>query len=171
MGVALSVEVTGSRNAARLRAACLALASSGLGLSAFQVGAGPTRLIDGAPALHLALAIGLAVAALALAWRGLAEWRGGVPDGSLPTLAIDEAGAVAVSAGPGRPARPLALRASCQLPGLIVLVLAPSPGDARAAGPGRLVTLLLGRDQLPDDAWRKLLVWLRWMERGRHSAT
>ncbi len=42
--------------------------------------------------------------------------------------------------------------------------------DARAGG--RRVRLLLGRDRFPDEAaWRRLLAWLGWLDRGGRGET
>jgi len=170
MGVALTLEVAPSRNVARLRGLCLALPAVGLWLSALHLAGGPTRLIDGSAALHASLAFALGVAGLALALRGGVEWRARASDAAGRMLIVDDSGAVTVSPEPGRAAVPAELRATCTLPGLIVLVLAPYPANMSSAGPGRPVTLLLGRDGMPDHVWRRLHVWLQWMERGRHAA-
>jgi hypothetical protein len=56
---------------------------------------------------------------------------------------------------------------ACRLPGLIVLVLAPYPHERPRA---RTLHLVLGRDAMGGDAWRRLNRWLRWMQRGQHLA-
>jgi hypothetical protein len=61
----------------------------------------------------------------------------------------------------------MALRSSCDLAGLTLLVLTQYPGRAPARRQDAPVTLLLGRDAMPDDAWRRLHVWLHWIDRGR----
>jgi len=167
MGVALMLEVAPSRHVARLRALCLALPALALWLSALHLSAGPTRLVQGSEAVHAMLAASLGIAGVALALRAGFEWRARDAAGRL--LAIDDSGAVAVSPEPGAPTVPARLRATCVLPGLIVLVLAPYPGNTAAKRASRPVTLLLGRDAMPDHGWRRLHVWLQWTERGRHS--
>lgn len=169
MGVALTLEIPPSRRAALLTAAAPAVAAAGALLAAAQLAVGPTLMIEGPPALRHPIAGGLALSAVALgAWAWSVLRRAAAP--AAAALAVDAAGAPSVSDVRGAPARPVVLRASCVLPGLIVLVLAPYPRESSAQGRvhGPL-TLMLGRDTLPDDDWRRVRRWLCWMERGRHD--
>jgi hypothetical protein len=50
---------------------------------------------------------------------------------------------------------------------LTLLVVAPYPAQPAADRRTRPATVLLGRDALSDEGWRRLQVWLRWIERGR----
>lgn len=169
MGVALTLDIARSRNAARLLAAAPAVAAAGALFSAVHLALGPTLMLEGSPTLRVALAAVLALLGTALAMRAGIALRS-APAPAAAALRVDAEGAPWLVAAPGAPLRPVALRASCVLPGLIVLVLAPYPDAAAASAPRRRpVTLLLGRDTLPDDAWRRLRRWLCWMERGRHD--
>lgn len=170
MGIALTLELAGSRAGARLEASGFGVAAAGLLLSAIQFTTGPTLAIEGPPALRLSIAAVLALVAAVPAWRAAVALRR-APRPSGETLQVDEAGRAMLTARGAAAGRPMILRSSCRLPGLIVLVLAPYPGQAASRRTEhRPVTLLLGRDALPDDAWRHLSRWLRWMERGRHAA-
>lgn len=183
MSVAFETGVTPSANEARWRAASLAIPAAGLALCAAQLASGPAFVLDGSP--HAALAAGLACAAGALVLavaalrevlarrRPRAAGRAGVRGGAVPSprgtrsLVVDEAGLPALREAPGAPPRAMSLRTWCTLPGLTVLLLAPYPPQRVRGRRARPVALVLGRDGLPDDAWRRLHVWLRWTERGR----
>jgi hypothetical protein len=169
MGVALTLEVPPSRRAALLTSAAPAVAAAGALLAAAQVALGPTLMLEGPAALRPLVAAGMVVPAVALAaWAWVLLRRAAAP--AAAALAVDAAGAPWVHDTRGAPARPVVLRASCVLPGLIVLVLAPYPQHAAASKRGHgPLTLMLGRDTLPDDDWRRVMRWLRWMERGRHD--
>jgi hypothetical protein len=195
-GVAFEVEVTRSRNAARLASLAAAIPSVGLALAGWQVAAGPTLLLDGPASLRGAVAALAAAAAGLLAWRSVralrksdaagapsAEGTAGavrpgtsrigpspraeLPDGTV--LVVDAAGTPNLRLPGGLPSVPRCLRHGCTLPGLMLLVLAPSPGNPPAAW-RRPTTLLLGRDTMSAESWRRLNVWLLWMERGRNDA-
>lgn len=169
MSVALTLEIPPSRRAARLAAAAPSVAAAGAFLAAAQIGLGPTLMLEGPPALRQLIAAGMFALATALGtWAWVVLGRAATP--AAATFAVDAVGTASVRDVRGAPARPVVLRASCVLPGLIVLVLAPYPqasaGSARDYGP---LTLMIGRDCLPDDDWRRVRRWLCWMERGRHD--
>ena len=187
MSVAFAVEVTPSAGAARWRCVLLGIPAAGLALTGLQLASGPTVLHDAAPALAYAAvagcgagALGLAVAALGGLRRRPGRRPGAPRDGAAGAsgdasaraeasraLVVDEEGRPALREGRAAAPRPMSLRAWCMLPGLTLLVLAPyapQPAGGRRARP---VTLVLGRDAVSDEAWRRLHVWLRWNDRGR----
>jgi hypothetical protein len=181
-GVAFRIEVTRSRNGARLGALAAAVPAAGLLLAAWQLASGPTLLVDGPAPLRAALAM-LCACAAAWLWRRGPGRRSGIraararrvagrpADGTstLPgaSLVVDDAGVPGLGSRAGEAATPQVLHASCALPGLMILRLAPHPRNpARARR--RPTTLLLGRDTMTEESWRRLNVWLRWTERGRH---
>jgi hypothetical protein len=172
MSVAFEIEVAPSRAHARTVAAIRAVPAVGAALVALQVAGGPTVLAGDEPlaralavALGASLAVVLSVAAL-LAWR-----RPAAPGAPLGTvLAVDAAGEATLRAPGAAAPRPVSLKASCRLPGLTVLILAPYLLHSPEGRGARMTTLLLGRDAMPDDAWRRLHAWLRWLERGRRLA-
>ena len=167
MGVAVEIELTRSRAAARWAALCALVPAAGLMLAAAQLVAGPTLLLDGPVEVRALLAVAcaaLSVCALGLAVLDLRLARG---RGAGVALRVDEDGVPTLQGVASEPARPMALRASCTLPGLTLLVMAPYsllPPGRRFARP---TVLLVGRDAVPGEAWRRLHVWLRWIERGR----
>jgi hypothetical protein len=167
MGVAVEIEVTRSRGAARWAASAAAVSALGLVLAGLQLASGPTVLIDAPFAARVVFACVCGALAVGIAGVAIRDLRGVPTPGPVRRLRVDEAGE-AVLVGPDpTSARPMALRASCTLPGLTLLVMAPyllQPPSGRRARP---TVLLLGRDAVPAQAWRRLHVWLRWMERGR----
>jgi len=163
MSVAFGFEVTRSRRAAYLFAFGWTIPAVGLALAAVQLASGPTLLFQSEPTLQASLALPSVVGALFCATRAWRAARRTDGPGTAVLLSVDEAGAPSLAAGQGAPAVPAVLRATCALPGLILLVLSPSAPQAST------VTVLSGRDGLSDDDWRRLNVWLRWMERGRHT--
>jgi len=168
MGVAVRIEVTPSRAAARWAAAGTLAGVAGLLLAAVHLLSGPTLLVD-APfdrrATVAAACAALAVWGAVLALRDLHGARGR-PTGL--SLRVGEDGDAVLHGPAPMPARPMALRATCTLPGLTLLVMAPSsPQPSVWRRFARPTVLLLGRDAVPQDAWRRLHVWLRWIERGR----
>jgi hypothetical protein len=199
MSVAFELEVAPSRAVARLTALARAVPAAAAALFALQAAAGPVALLGGDPTVRGFAATLAAVLALSLGRSAIAAGRGradpGAPagtrlsvdaDGS-PALvapgAVSARGALRTVPGPAPgapgndsapagspPAQPLRLGASCRLPGLTLLILAPSADHSRGVRRVRPFPLLLGRDAVPDDAWRRLHAWLRWLERGRRSA-
>jgi hypothetical protein len=165
MSVAVQIEVTRSRSVAAWAAICALVAASGLILAAVQLLEGPTLLVE-ASGLRVSLAVGcvaLAVCTVGCAARDLRSSQAGAAGLS---LRVDEEG-MPVLHGPAlSPARPMTLRASCTLPGLTLLVMAPSSAQPSTRRSARPTVLLLGRDAVSADAWRRLHVWLRWIERG-----
>jgi hypothetical protein len=168
MGVAFDLEVTPSRAAAKAALLSAAIAASGLVLCAVQLGSGPTLVLHGPPDVRIAVAAACALVAVALMILALRTRRIGA-DALGERLEVGPDGEAALCRdGPG-PGRRMRLRAACVLPGLTLLVLAPylpQPGSWRRVP---VVTLVLGRDAVSADAWRRLHVWLRWIERGRHG--
>jgi len=104
----------------------------------------------------------LATAALGFVWMACrAAWSRNAPS----LLMLTEAGRVSLDGVP------FDLYSISRLPGLIVLVLAPISSErsklARCLfGPDRTRVLLLGKDAQSADQWRRLNVWLIWVERG-----
>jgi hypothetical protein len=174
MSVAFAIEVTRSAAEGRWRALATAIPAAGLGTAAVQLHAGPTFAIEGPPALRAAATLACALGAAALASASLRALRRGPgaraavdPKDAGRALVVDEAGRPALRE-PGDPApRPMALQAWCTLPGLTLLVLAPYLPQPPSRRRTPRATLVLGRDGVPDEAWRRLHVWLRWIERGR----
>jgi hypothetical protein len=177
-GVAFEVALTRSRHAARLSALSAAIPAAGLALAGWQLLAGPTLVAADPPALRAVLAAMVVVSAAVLACWALRAARCGCPDGGARKdaaaespggfLVVDERGVASLRPPDGQPQRPYLLRTSCALPGLILLVLAPDPGNSPRTRQS-WATLRLGRDTMTDEHWRRLNVWLRWMERGRHD--
>ena len=183
MGVAFETGVTPSASEARWRAASLAIPAAALALCADQLASGPVFVLDGSPRAALAAGLACAAGALVLGVAALRRVRAGgrtrgaepspARGGADPTraggrsLVVDEAGLPALREAPGAPPRAMSLRTWCTLPGLTVLLLAPYPPQRVRGRRARPVALVLGRDALSDDAWRRLHVWLRWTERGR----
>jgi hypothetical protein len=183
MSVAFETGVTPSASEARWRAASLAIPAAGLAVCAFHLASGPAFVLDGSPRVALAAGLGctagalvLAVAALrAVLVRGRPRAAGWAPPRGAAgpsravarSLVVDEAGLPALREAPCAPPRAMSLRTWCTLPGLTVLLLAPYPPQRARGRRARPVALVLGRDALPDEAWRRLHVWLRWTERGR----
>ena len=168
MGVAVEIEVTPSRAAARWAAAGTLTGVAGLLLAAVHLLSGPTLLVD---ALFDRRAAVAAVLAALAAWGGLLalrDLRGARRMPSGLALRVGEDGEAVLHGPAPTPARPMALRATCTLPGLTLLVMAPCFPEPSVWGRfARPTVLLLGRDAVPQDAWRRLHVWLRWIERGR----
>ncbi|MFT4100456.1 MAG: hypothetical protein QM674_05325 [Burkholderiaceae bacterium] len=115
------------------------------------------------------------VVCLALSWRQRRAGRG--PDGGAGGafdrgwLVIDEAGAAAWRRDTPVAVTPLALRDGYLGQTLISLRFAPADplaGTAVRTGPGaaRSLHLLLARDAVPADQWRRLRVWALWRQRG-----
>jgi hypothetical protein len=169
MSVAFEIEVAPSRVVALLHASTWALPAAGALLAAVQCAWGPTWLLPQTGSIRLLLATALLAAAAVLARRAWLDLRAASVPFPGRVLAVCEAGEPAVAVVPGRPPEPSRLRASCRLPGLILLVLSPSGSGSGGWSGASTVTLLSGRDGLPDEDWRRLNVWLRWMERGRHT--
>jgi hypothetical protein len=173
-GVAFEIALKRSRHAARLAALSAAIPAAGLSLAAWQWMSGPTLVAADPPLLRTVLATLAVLAAAALAWRALRDGRGGVPrheteaEAASGFLVVDEQGVPSLRPPGGSSSPPCSLRSSCALPGLILLVLAPYPSNSPQPRP-RAITLRLGRDTMTDEYWRRLNVWLRWMERGRHD--
>lgn len=165
MSVAVQIEVTRSRSVAAWAGLCALVAASGLMLAAWQLLEGPTLLLE-ASGLRVLLAVAcaaLAAGAVGCAARDLRSRLGGVAGLS---LRVGEDGMPALHGPAPSPARPMTLRASCTLPGLTLLVMAPSSPQPSTRRSARPTVLLLGRDAVPADAWRRLHVWLRWIARG-----
>jgi hypothetical protein len=168
MGVAVEIEVTASRAAAHWSAAATLAGVAGLLLAAGHLLSGPTLLLD-APFDRRAAVAAICVALAA--WGGLLalrELRGARRGASRLALRVGEDGEAVLDGPAFTPGRPMALRATCTLPGLTLLVMAPYATQPSVWGRfARPTVLLLGRDAVPQDAWRRLHVWLRWIERGR----
>lgn len=169
MGVACEVEVTHSRDGARLQALCAAVPAAALALAALQLLRGPTLIVEGPEWLRVASAAMCLLGAMGLAWIGVRAWLGRGAGGPVAAIAIDAEGAASLRQARDARWQPMALRSSCVLPGLILLVMAPYPASPARDRLGRTQTLLLGRGGVNDESWRRLKVWLRWMERGRHA--
>lgn len=167
MGVAFDLDLGASSGTARrLDAASWLLPAAGLALSACHLAIGPVAALDGPPALRWVLAGSAGLAALAMTVRSVHALRArgacAAPGGR---LRVDDDGALLLLSD--GLARPMALRASCPLPGLTLLVVAPYPGQSDAAScRSRPLALRIGRDAVPPEHWRRLHVWLRWTERG-----
>jgi hypothetical protein len=168
MGVAFELRTARSRVLYAWGAASLGIGVSGLALSAWHLGSGPTWLLDdpGPAATFMPMA---ALGLLAWGLRSLpGRALGWVPHGS--RLRVDEDGLPSLALEAERRAVPMSLHACGAIGGLSWLVLAPYAAQPRRWGVARTRTLVLGRDAVPADAWRRLHVWLRWCERGRHGA-
>lgn len=167
MGVAFDLEVTRSRGADRLDAAAWLIGAAGLALASFQLASGPVFVLDGPTALRAGWSAVAATGAAVALWRAarVLGTRPPGPVGRAERLHVDDDGGVVLRRG-GEPGRPMALRASCALPGLTLLIVAPYPGQAGGPARVRPIALRIGRDAVPADAWRRLHVWLRWIERG-----
>lgn len=167
MGVAFDIEVTPSRNVLRWRAGGAAVPTLALAVCAWQLSAGPTWLIDEPVILRLGLAGVLSIGAV---WVPTGLWlaarRRRVGGGCGLRLIVDADGRPTVQA-PGLPPVAMTLRASCALPGLTWLLLAPYPRHSVQGRRSAQVSLLIGADAASPDRWRRLRVWLRWLERGR----
>ncbi|HYF58260.1 MAG TPA: protein YgfX [Burkholderiaceae bacterium] len=165
MSVAFRVEVTPSRRAARLAAACRAVPIAGLSLAALRFAEGPTLMLDAGPAAGLAASAACLATAAWLAVGGVAALRraGRPPDGPAARLEVDADGEVRWCASADATASRMVLHGWWGLPGLTWLVLTQYP---RTSGSARPIVLVLGRDAVPEAAWRRLNVWLRWLDRG-----
>jgi hypothetical protein len=162
MGLAFEVDLRPSRTALRLARAGLLLAAGSLAMGAGALLGGPTALVDEPAPWRLAAGW---LAAAAAAGLPLAGWRrrpGAGSAGAPRRLEVGERGEIRITPGAGAQ-----LCGACRLPGLIVLVLAPYPRERPRA---RTLHLVLGRDAMGGDAWRRLNRWLRWMQRGQHLA-
>ena len=165
MGVAFELEVTRSRNAALWGLALSAVPVAGLVLAGARLLSGPTVLSDGpGPGASLAglACLGLAGAAALVAVRRVDRRH---PPASVQ-LRVDDVGAASLRFD-GAPAVPFTLASTCALPGLTLLVMSPYRTRPSRQQRGRSVTLAIGRDCARADDWRRLQVWLRWLERGR----
>jgi hypothetical protein len=174
MSVAFAIEVTRSAAEARWRALLAAIPAAALATSAAHLSAGPTFVLEGPPEWRVvaAFACGLGAAAFALAslaalWRARAPTASSASRARSRALIVDESGRAALREPGESTVRPMALRAWCTLPGLTLLVVAPYSAQSSAERRTRPTTVLLGRDGLSDEGWRRLHVWLRWIERGR----
>jgi hypothetical protein len=168
MGVAVEIEVMPSRAAGRWAAAGTLVGVLGLLLAAMHLMSGPTLLVDAPSHRRAALAAGCAALAAWGALLALRDLRGARRAPTGLALRVGEDGEAVLHGPAPTPARPMALRATCTLPGLTLLVMAPySPQPSVWRRFARPTVLLLGRDVVPQDDWRRLHVWLRWIERGR----
>jgi hypothetical protein len=169
MGVAFEIEVTPSLSVLRWCAGVAAVPTLALAVCAWQLSAGPTWLIEGPALLRLGLAGVLSIGAV---WVPTGLWlavrRRQIGGGCGLTLIVDADGRPTVRA-PGLPPVAMTLRASCALPGLTWLHLAPYPRDPAQGHRRAPVSLLIGADAASPDRWRRLRVWLRWLERGRQD--
>ena len=172
MGLAFEIEVMPSRHVARWRAGAFGCAAAGLLLAGARLLAGPTTWWPqgGWAAAGVGVALLLAgCAALAAARRETGSHpRAG---GRGVRLRVDGGGEAWLAQPRGLPERQVRPVHAHPLPGLIALRVAPYPGsppDARGSA-AAATTLLLGRDAVPDDTWRRLNVWLNWMDRGRQA--
>jgi hypothetical protein len=129
---------------------------------------GPTLLVDAPSDRRAALAAGCTALAAWGALLALRDLRGARRAPTGLALRVGEDGEAVLHGPAPTPARPMALRATCTLPGLTLLVMAPYSAQPSVWGRfARPTVLLLGRDVVPQDDWRRLHVWLRWIERGR----
>jgi hypothetical protein len=185
MSIAFEAGVAPSAIEARWRCAALAIPAAALALCATQMSSGTSFPLDGSPRAAVAAGLACAAAAAGLAVAALRALRGAArPPGagagagaeqgasgpirsSGRTLVVDGAGLPALRDAPDASPRAMSLQAWCTLPGLTVLLLAPYPPQRACGRRARPVGLVFGSDGLPDDAWRRLHVWLRWTERGR----
>ena len=170
MGLAFDLEVMPSRHVARWRVGAFGCAAAGLLLAGARLLAGPTTWWPqgGWAAAGVGAALVLAgCAALVAAWR---ETRGPARAvGRGVRLRVDGRGDAWLAQPRELQERPVRPVHAHPLPGLIALRVAPYPGsppDARGSA-AAATTLLFGRDAVPDDTWRRLNVWLNWMDRGR----
>lgn len=165
MGVAFELEVTRSRAEVAWRAAIAAVPITGLMLAAADFLAGPTVILDAGTELRSVAALACGLVACGVGFSA-SRAIGAASSSRTTRLLVDEGGGVSLRID-GAPAVPFTLRATCALPGLTLLVMAPYLPSPRGEGARRSVTLAIGRDSAARDGWRRLQVWLRWLERGR----
>lgn len=167
MGVAFDLEVTRSRGADRVDALAWMVAAAGFALCAASLASGPVFGIDAGPLPRAGLAVAGALAAAGATVLGLRCLLGRRSAAPRPParLSVADDGSFVLQDGDG-PRRPMALRASCALPGLTLLIVAPYSAQPSSSARGRPVALRIGRDAVPAEGWRRLHVWLRWIERG-----
>ncbi len=143
MPMRFTLQAHASRNVARLVSGAHACAAGGLLLAAAQLA------FADAPALAMLLLGGLLPTAFA--WR-----RARQAIRPRASLLVDAAGAAAWQA-PGAPAEPAVPVRWLVFGGVAWIEL--RVGACR-------VDLLSGRDAHPDQCWRALMRWLRWLDRG-----
>jgi hypothetical protein len=165
MGVAFELEVTRSRNEACWVLAIAVPPVAGLGLVAFRILSGPTVLLDAQPMWALPAVVACLAAGVLAAMVPVAAWLRRARS-SRTRLVVDDAGGASLRLDDA-PAVPFSLASTGALPGLTLLVMAPYPPRPSRRARGRSVTLMIGRDSSPAEDWRRLQVWLRWLERGR----
>jgi hypothetical protein len=172
MGLAFELSIRTSRRERWLAGFARLLAASGAGLSAVHLAAGPTAVLDGPPALQAAVATGLALFSVLLLADGLRILRSGLaPPSGQPdrgSLRVDDTGACMLDSS-DRGGEPATLVRACILPGLILVSLAPSAVGSVLGPHWRCRTLLLGRDAMSLETWRRLNAWLLWCSRGRRD--
>lgn len=176
MSVGCSVPIDGGRAARRLRVLAFLIPALGLLTSLVSLLSGPPAGLAvfapestgmGSLARNLLMAA-LATGALGFAWRALRVFRKVPAQGSLE---LTESGLAVLDVD-----QVFSLHSVARLPGLIVVVLTPIfDSRPKLALPllnlGRDTVLLLGQDALTPDQWRRLQVWLLWVERGALSAS
>lgn len=143
MSMRFTLQAHASRRVAHLVFGAHACAAAGLLLAAAQLA------FADAPTMAMLLLGGLLPTAFA--WRR--AWQAIQPHASLQ---VDAAGSV-VWQTPGAPAEPAMPVRWLVFGGVVWIEL--RVGACR-------VDLLSGRDAHPDQCWRALMCWLRWLDRG-----
>lgn len=182
MSLACHLHVEQSQAGRRALVLGALVAAAGLLLTAAQLWAGPTLLLEDQP-LGSALAGGLCALLAVLVVLGGLSGRVAARVSARGQLAINANGEVRwlVAGAHRRPGavgsdepqvdkpfgQPVSLRRVARLPGLIVLVLASSDEAGRTMWRHRTPRLLIGQDGHDPEAWRRLNVWLCWLERGQ----
>lgn len=181
MPIACELPVDAGRAGRRLQALARAVPGLGLLSSAVLLAAGPpvwaeALLTDTARIATQAILASVGLACLTGALRALTQRSVGLPSTrevhrDPPRLMLDEHGLARLDD------ESLRLDSVCSLPGLIVAVFTPISEAGpklsvrggyrfvqRLTGDRRVV--MIGQDALSPDQWRRLHVWLLWVQRA-----
>jgi hypothetical protein len=166
MGLAFRESFTASRIVARVQSATWSLAAGGFGVAGAQLWAGPTTGLAGPDESRAAAALVLWTFSAVAAIRAVRAVRP-TPPPRVAGMAVDDAGRCRLRVGGSWLG--FRIERAHILPGLILVALAPDRDGGMPGPKERVRHLLLGRDALSDDGWRRLNSWLRWLGRGRHD--
>jgi hypothetical protein len=170
MHLGFHLQVVDSREARRLHALTGAVPVVGLLLASWQSASGPVWLIERHGPWSWALAVACFLSAIVLGWLAYCSARMNFRAGPIKVCSLQaNAQGLSVSTLHHSADRhtaidhPATVSRILRLPGLIVMELTPTPQTGLRMP---RLSVVLGRSSVSADSWRRLNVWLVWVERG-----